>query len=518
METGAAPMTFERFAAQFAAGERVDIDRQFIAGEWRATVDGGFHFDVVSPTTEVPVARLRAASPADVDDAVGAARSTFESRHWASMDLEARIEVIERTCVALAARADQAAAVQTEQMGAPITSTRATVGRRVLANVQSNIRAARKLPARFLVDDAEGVTVVERRPVGVVAVILPWNAPLSFEADKVTAALLAGCTVVLKAAPEAPLEAFALATLFREAGLPAGALNVVAGGADVGQALVAHPAVSRVTFTGSTSAGRVIAGICAQRFARVSLELGGKSPAIVLPDADLDRAASVVAGSNFGNAGQACHAVTRVLVPHDLQDEFVDRVRVIAEALAIGDPRQAETQLGPLVTERQRDRVEEYVHLANEAGAKVAVGGRRPDHMERGWFFEPTVLTGVTNEMRVAREEIFGPVMSVLGYEREEEAVAMANDSDYGLGGAVFSADPDHGLDVARRINTGMCAVNTWGMTRSAPFGGVKNSGVGREHGLWGVASGMETHAIRPDGGSLAHLGLAAGETFETVE
>ncbi len=502
-------ITFSSLAGRLAEGKRVQVSGQFIAGGWRVSTRGS-SFDVISPTTEEPVATLRAASHTDVDEAVSAARSALRSRPWADMSLDERTDVVEQVCAKLEARADHIARVQTEQMGAPITATRASVARRVAANMRSNVNAARQLPTRFLVNDDEGVTLVERRPIGVVGVIVPWNAPLSFEADKVSAALLSGCSVVLKAAPEAPLEAFALATLFSESGLPPGVLNVVAGAGDVGELIVSHPGVARVTFTGSTAAGKRIAAICAGRLARVTLELGGKSAGLILRDADLDQTAAVVARSNFGNAGQTCHALTRVLIPKGLEMEFLDRVRAIAEALVIGDPRRPETQLGPLVSKRQRSRVEGKLALARQAGATVSVGGGRPRHMEKGWYVEPTVLTDVTNSMEVVREEIFGPVMSVLTYGTEDEAIAIANDSEYGLGGSVFTADPDHGLEVARRIDTGMLAVNAWGMTRSAPFGGVKNSGVGREHGIWGLASCFETYAIRPDPHSAAHLALAA--------
>jgi aldehyde dehydrogenase (NAD+) len=506
-ETGDEEISFPSMARCLAEGKRVRVSGQFIAGGWRASAAGS-SFDVISPITEEPVATLRAASHTEVDDAVSAARVAIRSRSWAGMSLDERSEVVERVCAKLEAQADNIARVQTEQMGAPITATRASVARRVAANMRSNVNAARRLPTRFLVDDDEGVTLVERRPVGVVGVIVPWNAPLSFEADKVSAALLSGCSVVLKAAPEAPLEAFALAALFSESGLPPGVLNVVAGAGDVGEMLVSHPGVARVTFTGSTATGKRIAAICAERLARVTLELGGKSAALILPDADLDETAVEVARSNFGNGGQTCHALTRVLVPEELEMDFLDRVRAIAETLVIGDPRRPETQLGPLVSERQRSRVEGKLALARQAGATISVGGGRPREMEKGWYVEPTVLTHVTNSMEVVREEIFGPVMSVLTYSTEAEAIAIANDSEYGLGGSVFTADPDHGLEVAGRVDTGMLAVNTWGMTRSAPFGGVKGSGIGREHGIWGLASCFETYAIRPDPRSAALLAL----------
>jgi aldehyde dehydrogenase (NAD+) len=513
-EAGAEEVTFSSLAGRLTEGKRIRISGQFIAGRWRVST-GGSSFDVISPATEDPVATLRSASCTDVDEAVSAARSALSSRSWAGISLDERTAVVERVCAKLQAQADDIARVQTEQMGAPITATRASVARRVAANMRSNVNAARQLPTRFLVDDDEGVTLVERRPVGVVGVIVPWNAPLSFEADKVSAALLSGCSVVLKAAPEAPLEAFALASLFSESGLPPGVLNVVAGGSDVGEMVVSHPGVARVTFTGSTATGKRIAAVCAGRLAKATLELGGKSAGLILRDADLEQTAAVVARSNFGNAGQSCHALTRVLIPKGFEVEFLDRVRAIAEGLVIGDPRRPETQLGPLVSERQRSRVEEKLALARRAGAVAAVGGGRPRHMEKGWYVEPTVLTGVTNSMEIAREEIFGPVMSVLTYGTEDEAIAIANDSEYGLGGSVFTTDPDHGLEVARRIDTGMLAINAWGMTRSAPFGGVKDSGVGREHGIWGLASCFETYAIRPDPRSAAHLVLAANGGIE---
>jgi aldehyde dehydrogenase (NAD+) len=513
-EASAGEITFPSLAGCLAAGKRVRVSGQFIAGGWRVSTRGS-SFDVISPATEEPVATLRAASDTDVDEAVSAARSALRSGSWAGISLDERIAVVEGVCAKLEAQADHIARVQTEQMGAPITATRASVARRVAANMRSNVNAARQLPTRFLVPDDEGVTLVERRPVGVVGVIVPWNAPLSFEADKVSAALLSGCSAVLKAAPEAPLEAFALAGLFSESGLPPGVLNVVAGAGDVGEMIVSHPGVARVTFTGSTATGKRIAAICSGRLAKATLELGGKSAALILPDADLDPTAAVIASSNFGNAGQSCHALTRVLIPRGLQTEFLDRVRAIAQALVIGDPRQPETQLGPLVSERQRSRVEGKLALARHAGATAAVGGGRPRHMDKGWYVEPTVLTDVANSMEIAREEIFGPVMSVLTYGTVDEAIAIANDSEYGLGGSVFTTDPDHGLEVARRIDAGMLAVNAWGMTRSAPFGGVKDSGIGREHGIWGLASCFETYAIRPDPRSAADRLLAASDGIE---
>lgn len=467
-------------------------------GDGPVPATGDRRIDVVSPVTEEVVARFRGASAADVDAAVTAATATLRSG-WADWSPEERVVLLEKVRERIADRAEEFAQLTTWQMGAPIRLTRNGV-QKALANMDANVRASNALPRRFLVPDAEGTTLVERRPVGVVAAITPWNGPLQFELDKVSAALVTGCTVVLKPAPETPFGAFLLAEVFAECGLPAGALNVLGGDGEAGECLVRHPGVARVTFTGSSATGRRIGAICGERLARASLELGGKSAGIVLDDADLPAAAQTLAASNFGNSGQACHALTRVLVPHSRAEELLELLTGRAAALRIGDPADEATDLGPLAARRQRDRVEGYIAAARDAGATVAAGGGRPAGLDRGWYVEPTVLAGVANTMTVAREEIFGPVLSVIGYGAEAEAIAIANDSEYGLGGAVFTGDPERGLAIAQAVHTGMVSVNTWGITRSAPFGGVKASGTGREHGLWGLAESLEYHAIRvPD-------------------
>lgn len=471
-----------------------ELDGNWIGGRLVPST-GNRAIAVVSPVTEEVIGRARSASPADVDKAVTAASAAL-SGPWARWTPEERAALVATVRERLAARAEEFAELQSWQMGAPIRSTRGSV-QKALANLDSSLRASAVLPRRFLVPDAEGTTLVERRPVGVVAAITPWNAPLQFELDKVVAALVTGCTVVLKPAPETPFGAFLLAEVFAQCGLPAGALAVVSGDGEVGEHLVRHPGVARVTFTGSSDTGRRIGALCGARLARASLELGGKSAGIVLADADITATAATLVTANFGNSGQACHALTRVLVPRQRHDELIDAVLGAAEKLVIGDPADETTEIGPLVAERQRDRVESYLRSARSDGARVALGGGRPAGIERGWYVEPTVLLDVTNTMAVAREEVFGPVMSVIAYGEEAEAIAIANDSEYGLGGAVFTTDPQRGIAVASSVHTGMTSINGWGITRSAPFGGVKGSGTGREHGLWGLAESLEYHAIR---------------------
>jgi aldehyde dehydrogenase (NAD+) len=472
-----------------------DQDWLWMGGS-RARAQGDRRITVVSPSTEEPVGEVTAASAADVDLAVRAAHAALRQGEWARASTEERISVLLRARAMIEARSEELARLQTEQMGAPLRMSRHSAAKS-LANLDSNIAAARALPMDFLVDDREGPTLVTRKPVGLVAAIVPWNSPLQFEVDKVAAALLAGCPVVLKPAPETPFEAFVLAEVLADAGLPAGMLSVLPGDGPVGQLLVEHPGVARVSFTGSSATGRVIGSICGGHLKRVGLELGGKSAAVVLDDADVDNAALTIAKSNYGNSGQGCHIVTRALVPRGLHRQFVDAVIGYAENLVVGDPWQEETEMGPLVARRQRDRVERYLASARQEGATLATGGGRPAGLPRGWYVQPTVLTDVKNSMTVAREEIFGPVLSVIEYGDVPEAIEIANDSEFGLGGSVFTEDLARGTEVARAIETGMVAVNSWGMTRSAPFGGVKGSGIGREHGLWGVAESLEIQAIR---------------------
>ncbi len=324
---------------------------------------------------------------------------------------------------------------------------------------------------------------VRREPLGVVAAIVPWNAPQTLSSMKFAPALAAGCTMVLKPSPETALDAFLLAEAVIEAGLPPGVLNIVPGGREAGASLVAHPGVDKVAFTGSTAAGREIGATCGRVLRPVTLELGGKSAAIVLDDVDVAAIGEQFLVATMMNNGQACFASTRVLAPRSRYDEIVDAVVTLVDGLTVGDPLDPRTQVGPLATARQRDRVEGYIAKGTQEGARLVAGGARPKHLAHGWYVEPTVFADVDNRQVIAREEIFGPVLTVTAYEDEADAVRIANDSEYGLGGSVWTSDDERGLAVARRVRTGTIGLNHYQVDPVAPFGGVKSSGIGREFG-----------------------------------
>jgi acyl-CoA reductase-like NAD-dependent aldehyde dehydrogenase len=343
----------------------------------------------------------------------------------------------------------------------------------------------------------ERAGLVTQVPVGPVAAIVPWNAPVTLSTWKVAPALAAGCTVVVKPPPEAPLSNYLLAEALEEAGVPAGVVNVVPGGRRVGEHLVKHPAIAKVAFTGSTAAGKRILRVCADQVKRVSLELGGKSASLVLDDADV---ATVVPGLVVGAmhmSGQVCGAKTRILVPRARYDEALEAAAATAREVVVGDPHDPATQVGPLVAERQRGTVEHYLALAREEGARVVVGGERPAHLPKGWYIEPAIIGDVDNSMRVAREEIFGPVLCVIPHDGDDDAVRIANDSSYGLAGGVWTDDPERGLAVARRVRAGVVSINTSGPPfPRVPFGGFGESGLGRELGPEGLMNFLEPRSI----------------------
>jgi betaine-aldehyde dehydrogenase len=339
--------------------------------------------------------------------------------------------------------------------------------------------------------------IVRHEPVGVVGAIVPWNVPQFVTMAKLAPALIAGCTVVLKPSPETPLDAFLMAEWLHEAGVPAGVVNIVPAGREVGEHLVRHPGVDKIAFTGSTAAGRRIASICGEQLKRVTLELGGKSAAIVLDDADLAQTVEGLKFASLMNNGQACVAQTRILASRQRYDEVVDALGEMVGSLSIGDPLDPTTDIGPLVAERQQERVEKYIGLGQEEGATVVVGGTgRPNGIEKGWFVQPTLFANVDNNMRIAQEEIFGPVISVIPYDDVDDAVRIANASDYGLAGSVWTSDNAAGMDVARRVRTGTYGINQYLMDFAAPFGGYKASGVGREFGPEGLAHYLELKMI----------------------
>ncbi len=481
-----------------------DLDRTafYIDGGWAAPA-GTETIEVVSPHTERVVATVPAGSAADIDAAVAAARRAFDEGPWPRMSPAERIAVVEAFSGLYAARMTEMADLITLEMGSPASFSQLAQAPAPWMMLDSFITIARDFPWEETRVGMLGTDVLVRRePVGVVAAIPPWNVPQFTTMSKLAPALLAGCTVVVKPAPETPLDTYLMAELLQEAGLPPGVVNIVAAGREVGEHLVAHPGVDKVAFTGSTAAGRRIAAVCGEQLKRVSLELGGKSAAIVLDDADLARTMEGLKFTALMNSGQACVAQTRILASRANYDTVVDALAETVAAMSVGDPADPATEIGPLVAQRQQERVEKYIALGQEEGARVVTGGNgRPGGVDRGWYVRPTVFADVDNRMRIAREEIFGPVLCVIAYDDVEDAVRIANDSDYGLAGTVWTSDPAAGLDVARRVRTGTYGVNTYTMDFAAPFGGYKSSGIGREFGPEGLAHYLELKAIYPDVG-----------------
>jgi aldehyde dehydrogenase (NAD+) len=468
----------------------------FIGGAWAAPA-GGDRLGVISPSTEQVVGQVPVATTADMDHAVGAARLAFDDGPWPRMTPDERAAVLARAATILRQREAEIAGVTVDEMGCAIGQARRAQTGMVAALFDYYAELIRAFEFEREVAVGERAGLVTNEPAGVVAAIVPWNAPVTLAAWKTAPALAAGCTVVIKPPPEAPLSNFILAEALEEAGVPPGAVNVVPGGREVGEHLVTHPGTDKVAFTGSTAAGKRIMSLCGDQVKRVSLELGGKSAAIILDDADVASIVPVLVGGAMHLSGQVCGAHTRVLVPRSGYAAAVEAAAAAASAVPVGDPHDPQVVVGPLVAERQRDRVEGYITLAVEAGAQVAAGGMRPAHLPKGWYVAPTILADVDNSMRVAREEIFGPVLCLITYHDEDEAVRIANDSPYGLAGGVWAGDPARGLRVARRMRTGSISINGhYPPFPLVPFGGFKESGLGRELGPEGLQSFLEPRSI----------------------
>jgi aldehyde dehydrogenase (NAD+) len=474
----------------------ITLDRRtlFIDGEW-ATPTSSSTYDVIEAATEKVLGTTALAETADVDAAVASARRALGS--WRALTAAERADHLDRFAAALKARAKQTAALTTRENGMPISLSIGANGfaPSMMVGYYAN------LIRRTASDDVRpavlgGRTVVRREPVGVVAAITPWNYPQSLAAMKIAPALAAGCTVVLKPAPETALDAFVFADAAVEAGLPAGVINVVPAGREVSAYLVEHPGVDKVAFTGSTPAGRAIGATCGRLLRPVTLELGGKSASVVLEDADLDVFAANILGVSLPNNGQTCHAGTRILAPRSRYAEVVDAVTETVRSLRIGDPLDKATQIGPVVSAAQRDRVLGYIDIGRGDGYRVTTGGTVPADQPTGWYVAPTVFEGVDNSARIAQEEIFGPVLTITPYGDEDEAIAIANDSEYGLGGTVWTTDEQRGLAIADRIHSGTVGVNHYALDFDAPFGGVKASGLGRELGPEGIAPYYDSKSI----------------------
>ncbi|MER6667236.1 aldehyde dehydrogenase [Amycolatopsis japonica] len=466
-------------------------DKLFIGGQW-VTPASDRVIEVVSPATEQTVARVPEAVEADVDAAVAAAREAFDNGPWPRLPLDERIAVLRKLSTELAAHESDAAHLVTAEMGCPITlSTKMqAMGPRLLLDAFLDL--APTYPWSDTRRSATGHALVTREPVGVVAAIVPWNAPLLITMIKLAPALLAGCTMVVKPSPETPLDAYLLGHLLERAGLPAGVVNIVPAQREVSEHLVCHRGVDKVSFTGSTAAGRRIAALCGQDLRRVTLELGGKSAAVLLEDADLGAAIAAVRAVSLRNSGQVCSNKTRIVVARSRRNELHDRLVDLISSMPVGDPLDPATEVGPMVSAAQRTRVEGYIAEGKASGSTVLVGGARPEGLDRGWYVAPTIFADVDPDAKIAQEEIFGPVLTVHTFDTEAEAVAIANNSEYGLNGSVFAADPERALSVARRIRTGTVEVNGNPVGFTAPIGGFKNSGIGREAGLEGFDAYVE--------------------------
>ncbi|WP_174903298.1 aldehyde dehydrogenase family protein [Burkholderia pseudomultivorans] len=467
-------------------------DRFFIGGQWVAPHGGG-SAEVVNPATEAVIGVVPLGDAEDAGRAVAAAKAAFAG--WSATPPRERSQCLQRALYALSRRAAELARLMTDEVGTPISFSRlAQTGLPV-----ASLGSASQLAAQLGAVERLGNSEITKEPVGVVACITPWNYPLHQIVAKVAPALAAGCTVVVKPSEVAPLNAFVFAEIIESAGFPPGVFNLVSGlGNTVGEALVSHPDVDMVSFTGSTAAGRRVSELASGTVKRVALELGGKSACIVLDDADFDVAIPAAVQACFVNAGQTCAALTRLLVPEALR-ERAEKIAVAAAAsVRLGAPQDEDVAMGPLVSATQRQRVRDYIALGVAEGAELLVGGAdAPDGLETGYYVRPTIFGKVRNEMRIAQEEIFGPVLSIIPYKDDADAVRIANDSPYGLGGGVWSGDLARARRVAARMRTGQVEINGGKFNPLAPFGGFKQSGNGRELGAYGLAEYLETKSLQ---------------------
>lgn len=467
----------------------------FIGNDWVAPSSNA-EFEIINPATEQCIATVPEALNADVDRAVQAAREAFDHGPWSAMSGPERAVCMRQLSELLQQDVPGLASIISQEMGCPISFSMAgqTFAPIMVLNYYADLAENHAFE-----QDRQGFlnpVKVRQEAIGVVAAITPWNVPLFTAMLKLAPALAAGCTVVLKPSPETPLDAYYLAEAIAKTDIPPGVINILPADREAGEYLVRHPGVDKVSFTGSTVAGRKIGAICGEQIKRCTLELGGKSAAIILDDANLDEAIPGLLPGALMNTGQACVAQTRILASRARYNDVVESLAAAVAAMKQGDPMDETVELGPMFAKRQMDRVLDYINIGKAEGARIATGGSRPAGMDSGWFVEPTVFADVDNSMRIAQEEIFGPVLVVIPYDDEADALRIANDSNYGLSGSVWTTDIERGLDVARQVRTGTYTINGMGMDFRSPFGGYKQSGIGRELGPEGLAAFCEYKTI----------------------
>lgn len=472
-------------------------DTIYVGGAW-ITPKSGDKLEVISPFTEVVIATVPKVGREDVDAAVAAAREAFDNGPWPKLPVEERVAHITRLREIFARRQEDMAQAITAEMGSPITQSRTIQTTVPLMMMDEHSRIAREVVKwSELRQSPSGNALVRRQPKGVAALVTPWNAPMMTVIQKLGPALMAGCTVVLKPASLAPFSAYMLAEFIEEAGFPPGVVNVITCDRQEAEYLVTHPGVNKVTFTGSSGAGRHLASKCGELLRPITLELGGKSAGIILDDADIPAAVEAMRLLSFRNSGQICTLKTRVLVSKNKEAEVVEALAEMVKSMPVGDPLDEATHIGPMVSEKQMQNVSRYIEIGQQEGAQMLAGGLgRPAGLNHGWFVQPTLFAGVDADSRLAQEEIFGPVLSVIAYEDEDDAVAVANNSLFGLSGSVFSKDVERAISVADRVKTGVLEVNGSPFGFHAPFGGVKESGMGRESGWEGFEPYVELKSI----------------------
>lgn len=482
-------------SATFDSTVETDRTAFFIDGQWASPASDRSHVAIEAATGDA-LGTASLGTESDMDAAVGAARAALDNGPWGRTSAAERAAAMNRFADALDARADQISALVSRENGMPIALSSAFNGAAPAGLLRMYAGWITDFPLEEVRVSAAGSTIVRREPVGVVAAITPWNYPQILAMTKIAPALAAGCTVVLKPSPETALDSYLLADAAVEAELPPGLLNIVLAGREVGSYLVSHPGVDKVAFTGSTAAGRVIGAECGRLIRRVTLELGGKSASIVLDDADLGTFVQGLDGASFMNNSQTCTTQSRILAPRSRYEEVVDAVAGYASAMTVGNPLDPAVTCGPMASESQLARVRHFIDVGIASDARLITGGGTPRGDGRGWFVEPTVFADVQNSDELAREEVFGPVLAIIPYDGDDEAVKIANDSNYGLAGSVWTTDESRGLDVARRVRTGTIGINYYSLDLGAPFGGMKDSGIGRELGPEALSNYLEYKSI----------------------